>query len=415
MANTVSILSYANTFGEWVVITDALANEVNNLGKGTFTKDTGTMILLGSSESLRANGPANFYSTLSVLGIGSSAYIQNNLTVGGSLITGGPVSWYANTITLGAGVANSAYSYINVNRSPSANASIRYNNSLNYWDMLDVTNGTYYRLLTTQLMSDSTLITSSTTVASATAANVAYRAGMTAQAAAAVASAAAAGAVNKVNGTSGQATASNGSVTISGANGITSIASSNTITISTSQDLRTSASPSFSGLILYGNLSANGYLISSNVIVANTISASSVVSSPILKATSSATMVTLGVNTAADTANSGSIVATGKITAYYSDERLKVNLGNIPNALDKVISLNGFYYEANKIAQELGYIAKREVGVSAQEVQKVLPEVVSPAPINQEYLTVDYERIVPLLIEAIKELKLEIDLLKSNQ
>jgi DNA recombination-dependent growth factor C len=100
--------------------------------------------------------------------------------------------------------------------------------------------------------------------------------------------------------------------------------------------------------------------------------------------------------------------------AYYSDENLKTKLGNIENALDKVSSLNGFYYEANEVAQELGYAVKKEVGVSAQEVQKILPEIVVPAPIDDKYLTVHYERLVPLLIEAIKELKSEIDELKGK-
>jgi len=72
--------------------------------------------------------------------------------------------------------------------------------------------------------------------------------------------------------------------------------------------------------------------------------------------------------------------------------------------LEKVNSLDGFYYEANDIAQALGYKVKREVGVSAQQVQAILSEVVVPAPIDEQYLTVHYERLVPLLIEAIKEL-----------
>jgi len=117
------------------------------------------------------------------------------------------------------------------------------------------------------------------------------------------------------------------------------------------------------------------------------------------------------VGTTADP-GAGAIYATGNITAYYSDDRLKTRLGYIENALDKVEQLSGFYYEANETAQALGYKVKREVGVSAQQVQAVLPEIVSPAPIDQQYLTVDYERLVPLLIEAIKELRAELRAMK---
>ena len=67
---------------------------------------------------------------------------------------------------------------------------------------------------------------------------------------------------------------------------------------------------------------------------------------------------------------------------------------------------------ANETAQQLGYTTKREVGLSAQEVQAILPEVVVPAPVNSEYLTVKYEKIIPLIIEAIKDLHREIETLK---
>ena len=117
---------------------------------------------------------------------------------------------------------------------------------------------------------------------------------------------------------------------------------------------------------------------------------------------------------AARLAVGGDITATGNITAYFSDERLKTKLGGIENALDKVEKLSGFYYEANETAQALGYKPKREVGVSAQQIQAVMPEVVSPAPIDPQYLTVDYERLVPLLIEAIKELRAEVKALKGS-
>tara|TARA_R110000822_G_scaffold25401_1_gene76927 strand:- start:1357 stop:2634 length:1278 start_codon:yes stop_codon:yes gene_type:complete len=110
----------------------------------------------------------------------------------------------------------------------------------------------------------------------------------------------------------------------------------------------------------------------------------------------------------------GAITATGNITAYFSDDRLKTKLGNIENALDKVCSLDGFYYEANETAQKLGYKAVREVGVSAQSVEKVLPELIQPAPIDPQYKTLDYARLVPLLIEAIKEQQGQINELKSR-
>jgi len=123
-------------------------------------------------------------------------------------------------------------------------------------------------------------------------------------------------------------------------------------------------------------------------------------------------ITSLGVGTAAS-GTSGEIRATNAVTAYYSDDRLKTRLGNVENALDKVATLDAFYYEANEVAQRLGYEPIREVGISAQQVQAVMPEVVAPAPIDDKYLTVRYERLVPLLIGAIKELKAEIDMLKG--
>jgi hypothetical protein len=111
----------------------------------------------------------------------------------------------------------------------------------------------------------------------------------------------------------------------------------------------------------------------------------------------------------------GAITATGDITAGYSDDRLKDRFENIPNALDKVLQLNGFYYTPNKTAQQLGAVNNgQEVGVSAQEVLKVLPEVIRDAPINTSYMTVDYAKMVPLLIEAIKDLNAKVESLEAQ-
>ena len=114
-------------------------------------------------------------------------------------------------------------------------------------------------------------------------------------------------------------------------------------------------------------------------------------------------MTALGVGTAAGP--TGQIRATSNITAYYSDSRLKDFEGPIDSALDKVKALTGYYFKENDLARSFGYDnEKRQVGVSAQEVESVLPEVVTEAPFNSDYKSVWYEKLVPLLIEAIKEL-----------
>jgi hypothetical protein len=111
----------------------------------------------------------------------------------------------------------------------------------------------------------------------------------------------------------------------------------------------------------------------------------------------------------------GDFRATGNITAYYSDDRLKTRLDNIVNPLDKIKTLNGFQFKLNEEGKSLGFSDDSiQIGVSAQEVQKVLPEVVKPAPIDDKYLTVQYERIVPLLIEGIKELTERVEHLEEE-
>jgi hypothetical protein len=125
----------------------------------------------------------------------------------------------------------------------------------------------------------------------------------------------------------------------------------------------------------------------------------------------------------------GQIVATNEITAFFSDERLKTKTGKITNAGKIINSLNTFKYTPNDTAKSHGYTEETErIGLSAQEVQKVLPEVVTLAPFDQardengnlisktgeNYLTLDYAKLVPVLIEAIKELKTELDIVKNN-
>ena len=130
----------------------------------------------------------------------------------------------------------------------------------------------------------------------------------------------------------------------------------------------------------------------------------------------------------------GNIFATGSINQYWSDGRLKKNVEVISDALDKVMRLRGVTFEPDiEKAKELGanpcQISQgREAGLIAQEVQAVLPEVVRIAPFDindgrngifesksgDNYLTLQYERIVGLLVEAIKELNHKVDNLKEE-
>ena len=86
--------------------------------------------------------------------------------------------------------------------------------------------------------------------------------------------------------------------------------------------------------------------------------------------------------------------------------------------MDKLFKIGGYTFSWNlKECADVGYNPRMpsEHGVLAQEVQKVMPDAVYPAAFNSEYLTVDYARLVPLLIECIKELNNRIDRLENRE
>jgi hypothetical protein len=125
---------------------------------------------------------------------------------------------------------------------------------------------------------------------------------------------------------------------------------------------------------------------------------------------------------------SGNQLNTGNVTAYSSDKRLKKNIKNIPDALDKILKINGVNYDWDLIeCNKWGFYPNEyDVGVLAQEIQAVCPEAVAYAPFDRDplkgdssksgkdYLTVHYEKIVPLLIEGMKEQQTQIEELKNR-
>ena len=120
----------------------------------------------------------------------------------------------------------------------------------------------------------------------------------------------------------------------------------------------------------------------------------------------------IGVGTAASGV-SGEIRATGDIVAFYSsDERLKENIQPIQNAVDKINQMGGYNYDWKEGFETIHSHKGHDLGVIAQEVQSVLPEVVTERETG--YLAVDYVKLVPVLIEAIKELSAKIDRLENK-
>jgi len=119
----------------------------------------------------------------------------------------------------------------------------------------------------------------------------------------------------------------------------------------------------------------------------------------------------LGVGTST-LGTAGLIRATNDVVAFYSsDKRLKDNLIKIGNPLDKLSQLNGYEFDWI-VNQEIHPNEGHDVGVIAQEVEKVIPEIVETR--ESGYKAVKYEKMVPLLIEAIKEQQKQIDELKEE-
>lgn len=132
----------------------------------------------------------------------------------------------------------------------------------------------------------------------------------------------------------------------------------------------------------------------------------------------------LGIGTAASGVT-GEIRATGNVTAGYSDERLKEGIEPIEAPLKRLGCVKGVFYRPNHILVDRGLAdGTTEVGVLAQDVLRALPQAVAAAPFDTDaegqsisghkYLTVRYDRLVPLLVEAVKELEKRVEYLESR-
>jgi hypothetical protein len=133
-----------------------------------------------------------------------------------------------------------------------------------------------------------------------------------------------------------------------------------------------------------------------------------------LKLTGSAAISSsLAVGNIAPSATVGRIDASNDIVAYStSDERLKYNIVPISNPISKIEAIGGYTFDWKPEHKDLHGFEGHDVGVIAQEIESILPEIVTTR--DTGYKAVKYEKIVPLLIEAIKDLQKQIDELKSK-
>lgn len=163
-----------------------------------------------------------------------------------------------------------------------------------------------------------------------------------------------------------------------------------------------------SGTRIYGDATIDNKLqVTSGPILVGTATSTGTSSQPLQISGNAYISGALGVGVTNNT-TSGSIVVSGTVTAN-SDERLKKNVKTISNALEKVLSLRGVEYD--RIDTE-----DHQIGLIAQEVEKIIPEVVYPKQPHPDYesKSVAYANIIGLLIEAIKEQNIEIQKLKKK-
>jgi hypothetical protein len=109
-----------------------------------------------------------------------------------------------------------------------------------------------------------------------------------------------------------------------------------------------------------------------------------------------------------DMSAAGAATFNNDVTAF-SDRRLKTDIEPITNALPKVMRMQGVHYKRNDIEN-----AKEQIGVIAQDMETIVPEVVLTADDEMQTKSVDYGKLCAVLIESIKELKAEIDELKKK-
>ena len=403
--------------------TDLATKSTSDLAEGTNLYFTNARVntALPNTDSL-SEGSTNLYFT----NARADARITNAL--GGNVIIGGNLTVSGTTTTVDSNVVNIADSIITLNsdetgtpsqnggieieRGTSTNVQLRFNETSDAWEFTN--DGTTYVALGT-----SATFTGTTDGVNEGSTNLYYT---DARVRAAVSATTGSAGYNSSTGAfsipaNTSQVSESGNLYYTDARADARIAAATTTNLSEGTNLyytdaradariTNAGSANWNTAFGWGNHASAGYITSSGT--ATNFSST----------TQNSQFNSIGVGTAAST-TAGEIRATNDVTAYYSSDRsLKENVINITNALEKVKQIRGVEFDwtqeyIDAKGGEDGYFTrKHDVGVIAQEVEEVLPEVVGTR--EDGIKAVKYDRMVGLLIEAIKEQQSQIDELKQT-
>ncbi len=452
MANAnIAIINITNTFDEWRIATNAVANDRNQLRNSYYVKDEGDFRLANGILYLGNNSTSNVFvaegnSNISVgnmtttgnLTVLSNAIIGNLTILGNQVITGSALL-DTDLLLLRANASTDGSATVRSRRTGVTNAELRFSNTSEVWQASANATAGYSTILTMANVENSTFSSSLRNVATAAAVGTTYSLAISAftesQASANTVRVSQNGAsvINKANGlnfvnsanvtiavTAGIAGNANISFEVAGGAGTQGPQGASGVSVQGAQGTAgtTQGAQGIQGLqgtsiqgaqgtsvqgaqgaSVQGSQGASG---TAGAITDETASASTYY--PILTTATSGTLSTVNVSSTKLSFQPSTGTVTATDFSATSDERLKNIVQEVDNAIKLVESLRGVEYHWNDMAKVIGVSNddRKQVGLIAQDVEKLYPTLVTKG--EDGYLRVSYDRLVPILVEAIKEL-----------
>ncbi len=452
MANAnISLITITNTFDEWRIATNAVANDRNQLRNSKYVKDEGDFRIANGILYLGNNSTSNVFVVEgnSNISIGNMTTTSNltvlaNATVGNLVITGnqtivGDTLLDTNLLLLRANASADGNATIRSRRTGTGNAELFFNNTSQVWQASANAAVSRSTILTMANVENSTFSTSLFNVATAAAVGTAYSLGLSAfvesQASANTLRVSQNGAstipkanglnfVNTANVTIAVTSGINGNANVaidiaagSGAQGAqgaqgfgaqgaqgASVQGAQGASVQGAQGASVQGSQGASvqgaqGASVQGSQGTSG---TAGSITDETASASTYY--PILTTATSGTLSTVNVSSTKLSFQPSTGTVTATDFSATSDERLKIIVREIDGAVALVNSLRGVEYHWNDMARTIGVSEdqRMQVGVIAQDVEKLYESLVVKG--EDGYLRVSYDRLVPILVQAVKEL-----------